>query len=1289
MLSRINILVIGVAILLHLDAIGQTTIERTIKWDKSEKTYHSEKNGNVKMISFAGAGVTPTDGYLPHYGENIRVSEYGTITATLSNEVYEPVTSSGMKTDKIDASVKVTAIPGMMRKVPYAMISLVPIRKNPMTGQIERLTKFSLKIDVTPAPPDQRAKRLQSSYRGNSVLAAGTWYKVGVTGTGIYKLDYNYLKNTCGFDLANTSFSSIAVFGNGGGMVPELTSTPRYDDLQENPTYIVDNNNNNRVDQGDYILFYGQGPDQWTYDSTNAQFDFTKNLYVDTNYYFITADQGTGKRIQSVASASGPTQTITQFDDYAAHENDQYNKLSSGKVWYGDQMSTLSPTTTINFNFPNIITSSRVRFSSTVFANSAYSSTFAVTLNNGTQIASMGTGAVQVADYMNAYEVGSQTGTFTAPSGNFSLTYTFNNPDASGSSFGYIYNLVLNAKRALTFTGGSMLFRSIASAGAGHISEFDMSGATGSTHIWDVSDITAIQEITPISNSGTLSFIVPTPSMKEFAAVDISSSFSNPIGIQKIGHQNLHAIGQPNMLIITPDDLLDPSNDLAAFHSQTDHLTVKVATLTQIYNEFGSGRRDISATRDFIRMVYDKALDSTQLPRYVLLMGIGSFDPKDRTPDNNNQMPCYESPLSQNVIYYGGSYTTDDFFGCLDPGEGGDMGTPQQIDVAIGRLPAASASEAQGMVNKIKLYKSPTSLESWRNIVTFISDEPWDKSPSDEFEGDADLLAESVRTSYPVYNVNKIYCDAYQLVPTPGGGRYPDVNTAILNQINTGTLLISYTGHGGVNNWANARIFNLSDIQNLQNHEKLPIFITATCDFSLFDNPALKSAGQYLITNPNGGAAAMITTVRPVYEGANTTLQSAFYPAFFTPYHGHTPTVGDAMMLTKNQVIAASSGNTVNTREFVLLGDPAMTADYPQYNVVTTKVDNVPITQPHDTLKALKYITIAGEVHDWNGNKMTSFNGVCTPLIYDKIGQYLTLANYPGYANFPYSAYKSTIFKGQCSVVNGAFSFSFIVPKDINYAIGNGRISYYAQNGTIDAGGYSNAIVVGGTSDSTITSTVGPTIKLFMNDQNFVYGGITNANPTLLAELSDPYGINTTGNGLGHDMTCILDGNTQNPIVLNNFYQSALNNFRQGTVQYPFTNLSTGPHTLKLKAWDILNNSSTDNTEFVVASTAKLALEHVLNYPNPFTTNTQFMFEHNKPGEELRIMIQIFSVSGKLIKTIHQDMVSTGYRVDNIRWDGLDDFGDKIGRGVYVYKVNVQDAEGNNANKFQKLVVLR
>ena len=1288
MLSRTNILLLFVAVSLHLDVVGQT-IQRTIKWDKIEKTYTTSKGVKVKMASVSGSLTSEKDGFLPHYAESVRLQEHGDVTATLYDEVYE--SAPDIKSDNIDAQIKVKALFSIMRKVPYANISFVPLRKNPLTGQVEKLVRFSLKIDVKTDDRHRHYKDLQT-YAGNSVLSSGTWYKVGVTSTGVYKLDYDYLKKTCGFDLSSTSFSSIAVFGNGGGMVPSLTSAPRYDDLQENPTYIVDNNNNNKVDQGDYILFYAQGPDQWTYDSIHSIFNFTKNLYSDTNYYFITATQGTGKRIQAAASSPSSTQTITQFDDYAVHQHDQFNFLSSGQLWFGDMMNSLSPTYTVNFNFPNLITSSPVRYTSSIVGSSVYSSTISVTLNNSQQITTHATQATDLnAAYPTIYIPDSRSGSFSVPSGSFSLTYNFSNPDQTGASVGYIYNVVLNAKRALTFTGGYMFFRSMTSIGPSNISQFNLASATATTHIWDVSNITTVQEITGTNAGGTLSFVVPTPAMKEFAAVDVSAGLPNPIGIYSISNQNLHAIGQPNMLIITPDDQLDPSNDLAAFHSQNDNLTVKVITLSQIYNEFGSGRRDISAIRDFIGMVYNKAPDSAQLPRYVLLMGKGSFDPKDRIADNNNQMPTYQSPSSQNIL---SSYTTDDFFGCLDPGEGGDMGSGgQALDVAVGRLPSASASEAQGMVNKIKLYKSSATLASWRNIVTFVSDEPWDDRSStggtggNEFESDADGLAESIRLGDPAYNVSKIYCDAYQLLSTPGGGRYPDVNTAILNQINTGTLLISYTGHGGSNNWANARIFNVSDIQNLQNHEKMPTFVTATCEFSRFDNPAAKSAGEFLMTNAQGGASAMVTTVRPVDEGANTTLQQAFFAYVFLHYEGRMPTIGEVMLQTKNNPGVLGTGT--NMRAFVLLGDPAMTLDYPKYNVVTTKVDNVPISQPHDTLKALKYVTISGEVRDWTGAKMTTFNGTCFPLIYDKLGLYYTLANYPGYAMFPYNAYKSNLFKGQCSVINGAFSFSFIVPKDINYAVGNGRISYYADNGTIDAGGYQNDIVIGGASDSAITSKVGPSIKMFMNDQQFVYGGITDANPKLLAVLTDPYGINTTGNGLGHDLTCVLDANTQNPIVLNNYYQSALNNFRQGTVTYPFTSLATGPHTLKMKAWDILDNSSEDNTEFIVASSAKLALQHVFNYPNPFTTNTQFMFEHNRPGEELNVMIQIFSVSGKLIKTIRQELVSTGYRVDNIRWDGLDDYGDKIGKGVYVYKVNVQDAEGGSANQFQKLVVLR
>jgi hypothetical protein len=312
-------------------------------------------------------------------------------------------------------------------------------------------------------------------------------------------------------------------------------------------------------------------------------------------------------------------------------------------------------------------------------------------------------------------------------------------------------------------------------------------------------------------------------------------------------------------------------------------------------------------------------------------------------------------------------------------------------------------------------------------------------------------------------------------------------------------------------------------------------------------------------------------------------------------------------------------------------------------------------------------------------------------LVYDKLATFTTLGNIPEIQPATYNTYKNILFKGTCTVSNGDFSFSFIVPKDINYQIGNGRISYYAQSdaNNTDAHGYQNDIMIGGSADSFALDNDGPQIKLFMNDEKFVFGGITNESPKLLAKLEDKSGINTTGNGLGHDLTAILDVNTKNPIVLNQFYESELNNFRKGKVTYPFSKLTEGRHTLRVKAWDIHNNSAEDNTEFVVASSAKLALKHVLNYPNPFTTNTSFMFEHNRPGDQLTVVLQIFTVSGKLIKTIQENVVSTGYRIDDIKWNGLDEYGDQIGKGVYVYKLQVHDSQGNSANKFEKLVLLR
>ena len=870
--------------------------------------------------------------------------------------------------------------------------------------------------------------------------------------------------------------------------------------------------------------------------------------------------------------------------------------------------------------------------------------------------------------------------------------------DPSGNAASYIDWFELFLKRSLSLSGDAMTFRNISSVGPGNLSHFILSNASGSTLVWDVTNLNSISQMATTLSGSQLSFNSHTDQLNEYIAFNPDAAFPNPNFVATVPNQNLHAIGQSNMVIVAFDDFVNASNDLAAFHRANDNITVSVVPLSQVYNEFASGKADISSIRDFMKMIYDRAgSDTSKLPRYLLLMGDGSYDPKSvpsdpkaRTPNAGNFVPCYESYDSYGQI---SSYVSDDFYGLLDDNEGGYIESGSQLmDIGVGRLPVGSETEAADMVAKIKSYKTTAAVcttcvtvatnNSWRNVVTFVADYLFNGGTI--FEDGSDALAESVRAQYPVYNYDKIYVDAFKQVTTPAGDRFPDVNTAILNRINTGTLLMNWVGHGGESNWSNARIFNNADIIQLTN-QYYPFFITATCDFSRYDLPD-RTAGESLVVNGKGGAIGSLTTVRLVYEDANAALNGAVFNYMFAPYHGRYPTLGEICMETKNH----ANTDFTNTRKFTLLGDPALVLDYPRYNIATTMLNSKPVSQPMDTLKALTQVTIKGEIRDDNNNKLTSFSGTIYPLVYDKITPFQTLGQDDPYTVRTFKEFKSLLFKGKASVTNGDFSFTFIVPKDINYQFGTGRISYYADNGNnLDAHGYNETIVIGGSSDTAKSRTTGPVVNVYMNDTKFVFGGTTNASPMLLVELKDPGGINTTGNGLGHDLTAILDDNNQNKTILNNYYETALNDFTKGEVKYPFTNLADGRHTLKVKAWDIYDNSSEAYTEFIVTSNAQLALNHVYNYPNPFTTHTQFMFEHNSPCEDLNVSVQIYTISGKLVKSIVQQVHSIGYRVDNIEWDGLDDYGDVIGKGVYVYKLNVRDSNGQSAHKFEKLVVLR
>ncbi len=1243
--------------------------------EKLEVAYNQQKN----ILRFYGSINPSKYDYLPVYATELTLNTNADLVITINNAVYEPVNTDGVEFNNqlIQNNIDFKYSIQYYKKSPVANIYFVPLRKNNFGG-IEKLVSGELDVTIV-NKPQQRSSGRSVDWAANSVLATGSWYKIGVPANGIYKIDAAFL-NSLGINTSNIDPRNIRIYGNGGGMLPEENADFRYGDLQENAIVVV-GENDGRFDQGDYVLFYGKGPNQWNYKPATQRFEHEVNHYSDLYYYFITTSLGQGKRIGTVASTSNPNNFSAAFDDFAFHEKDEYNVLQSGREWYGDIFNFSVTNRNFPFTFSNLDASVPVSLKASLIARSTSAqSTFNISAN-GQNIASEVIGAVGIS-YTNSYAIEKITNaTFNSNSGNINIGLTFSN--SSTSAEGYVNFIELNVRRNLSMTGNEMAFRDKTTLGNGRITQFNLANANGNIKICDITDPVNAVFITHTMNGNTAQFSASTESLKEFVAFYESGNFPAPVASGSVANQNLHAIGQPDMLIVTNENLYSSAMSLANYHIQKNGLSVKTVKVNDLYNEFSSGTPDISAIRDFVRMVYDKAgSDVNLLPRYLLLFGDASYDYKDRIANNTNYVPTYESPNSLDPI---NTFNTDDYFGCLDESEGGSMvDNNDYLDIAIGRIPVKTPSEAQDVIAKIMNYQSPNSLGNWRNEITFVAD---DEDGNLHFR-DAEAVANYVDTTHRAYNLHKIYFDSYQRISTPGGNRYPDVNDAINRKIFSGTLIFDYVGHGGINGLASERVLYASDVTSWNNVNKLPLFVTATCELSKFDDPAITSVGEQILLKPNGGGIAMVTTLRLVFASANRELNENFFKNIFKPLpNGNMPTIGEVVSMVKNN-LTSGSANT-NMRKFILLGDPAVILNYPSQSVVTASVSGVRSSTIVDTLRALSKVTITGEVQDKSGNRLNNFNGIVYPTVFDKKSTVQTLKNSSSSLFASFEVLRNIIYRGKASVTNGNFSFTFVVPKDISYSYGNGKISYYADNGFIDAHGYDEDIVVGGTADSFSVDNLGPEITLYMNDEKFAFGGITDENPILLVKLKDDNGINTVGTGIGHDITGMLDQNTQNTYILNEYYSAALDDYTTGEIRYPLSKIPEGRRNIKVKAWDVYNNSSEGYTEFIVSKSAGLALGHVLNYPNPFTTSTSFQFEHNKPGQPLFVQVKIFTVSGKLVKTIQQDILSDSYRVDNIKWDGLDDFGDRIGRGVYVYKVQVRAEDGASAHQFEKLVILK
>ena len=742
-------------------------------------------------------------------------------------------------------------------------------------------------------------------------------------------------------------------------------------------------------------------------------------------------------------------------------------------------------------------------------------------------------------------------------------------------------------------------------------------------------------------------------------------------------------------LIVTAPFLIQPALRLANHHKNVSGLNVKVVTTDKIYEEFSSGKQDISAIRNFVKYIYDNATTENKRLKYLCLFGDTSVDMKNRLSNNNNIIPTFHTPSSTSTFT---SYMSDDFFVSLDPEEGNLISdvVDAKLDVVVGRILADDVALANIAVDKVINYESKESYGNWRNSFVLISDDVDERYEYQALEVTLDSIGDRVTAEKPYINVKKIHSDAFQQETSAGGNRYPEVTEAIVNSIEVGALIVNYFGHGGEDGLAKEFIFTKTTGQNLQNVNRYPCIVTVTCEFTKFDNPLRITGGELTYWNRDGGAVSLITTTRSVAVTLGVSFNEILAEDLFGFGLDIPVPPAEALLLTKNKI------SRENRRVIFYVGDPALRLAFPKQSIRLTSINDVPIIQANDTLKALSRVKFGGQVVGPNGNLLSNYNGVLEAKVFDKDVQRQTLGNdgVRGSDNqlliLDFKTLGEGLFNGQASVTNGEFEFEFVVPRDIQIPVGNGKVSFYSQkDGELeDQTGFNRQILVGGLNENAPEDNAGPNIRLFMNDESFVSGGITNDSPVLIVNLEDENGINTAS-GIGHDLIAILDGDETNPFVLNEYYQADVDDFTKGTANYKLRNLEEGLHTLTLKAWDVYNNSSTSEIQFIVFGDDKLEIRRVLNYPNPFVNYTEFWFEHNRPTETLDVQVQIFTVTGKVVKTLNRTIFTEGGQSRDIVWDGLDDFGDKIGKGVYVYKLTVKSSLTNQqVEKFEKLVIL-
>lgn len=1104
------------------------------------------------------------------------------------------------------------------------------------------------------------------NFAEQSVLKEGNWVKISVKETGIHKITYKQLK-----DMGISNPANVHIHGFGGAMLDEnfASGLEFYkDDLPENAIYFS-TGSDGVFNENDYILFYAQGPVSTQYNETKEIFTHTVNPYSNFGYYFITENDQPQKNIIDAEYDLPPIPiVIDQTLNYYYIDKEEVNLIQSGRMWIGDKLTPKNPSKTYEFKIPNRVKNNYIDFNLRSVGVSTVTNTLDVDLN------SEETFNIPLYATQDSHQKGS-LGTINTSrklnneNENIKINVNFNSNSAQAEA--YIDYICINARRELKTDGSEPLLIFYPGSYLPYIkATYNVISDNNNLLFWEITDPQNITNVTTTKIEEGYKFTTPFDQERRFLVFDPNISYPTISSYEKVENQNLHSLKNIDVIIISDKKLIEAAEELGEFHKKNDNLNYVTLTVDPIYNEFSSGTPDITAYRMFLKMLYDKAETKEERPKFLILFGLSSYDNRG-IKNEKYDILSFQAKESLNTIY---SYITDDYLGFLDDGEGGYIESAK-LDISIGRIPANTKEEALGYVDKVKRYIKSKDKGEWSNEIVFIGD-----------DGDASLhskqanqLADYVYENHPEFAPKKIFLDSYKMVQYASGATYPEAKDDIWRYLNNGVLLFNYTGHGSTNSLTSELMIVKSDIVNMRN-TNLAVWITATCDFSRYDNYE-RSAGMEVILNPNGGGVASLTTTRSVYSSSNLALVQAAYK-YLLPTKEETEnndilSIGEIM---KNAKIAL--GADQNKLSFTLLGDPIIKLFYPDNIVVTDSINSVEPSEAQ--IKALGLTTVKAHVEK-NNTIQTDFNGKAYVTLYDKKEMLQTLGQGKNTV-MEYEDYSSIIFSGEVPVVNGELEITFMVPKDINYKEGYGRLTYFIINedNTENGHGYCQDFIIGGTDENIDSPSEGPVSKAYINTPNFVNGQVVDNTPIFYAHLWDEYGINTIGTGIGHDIILKLNNDPNQTYILNNHYTASLGDYKSGTVKFNLPKLNDGEYSLLFRAWSLQNISTTNELNFVVKGDAPAVVEEFTVYPTPATEYVNFYLKYDRPEDIIDIEFSVIDLAGKTLWRSTQEYVSED-SVYTSKWDFLS--ARPSGNGIFIAKVVITTSEGTITHKSKKIII--